>query len=359
MALNINESTSSLADFMSKLYAFATTAGAGNPDWSADRDPGANPGEFAVSRAAIQSNTNDVQVAMGWDTGTPSNVAVYQYDHASGAGNYNAGRAGPWDQDNDSGNGFAGTANASIAAWRHVTIGNAPVQYWAFAGRSTHSYLHVVVQISSTQFVHFGWGELDKFNDWQGGAYAYGYFFGEATASNQTIQVISTQLLDGLLADGASVDRERFAATINCESLPAQPAGGKWAVVMGNQTDLGTDRQSNGGGSDTARSLFIGGYRANEIARGFGGLPVSSAAGFVPAYPIMTWYWDRSSGSVVYGPMGVMPDVRGVNMDQFTPGEERVIGSDTWVIFPSRYKGTSGSETGSSKNQGIMYLKNP
>ena len=131
MALFINETTTDLADLIAKLNTFLTTGGGGNPAWTADRHVPAS-GEWAISKAALGSNTNDIQVAFQWDTATPSAVGVYQYNHASGAGNYNTGRAGPWDQDGDSGNGFAGTSNASLSGERFMSIGNAPVQYWAF-----------------------------------------------------------------------------------------------------------------------------------------------------------------------------------------------------------------------------------
>jgi hypothetical protein len=55
----------------------------------------------------------------------------------------------------------------------------------------------------------------------------------------------------------------------------------------------------------------------------------------------------------------MMPDVRGVNIDQFEAGDERVIGGDTWVMFPAFRKGTTGSDTSATKHQGIMYKKNP
>jgi len=349
MAFFINETVSSMADFISKLNTFLTTAGAGNADWNADRHvPGS--GEFAVSR----TGTNvDIQVAFQWDTGTPFRLGIYQYNDPAGAGNYDAGRAGPWDQDGDSGSGFAGTADASLFNERHVPITNTPLQYWAFTSTSPLTYAHMVVQITALEYVSFGFGELDKFNDWDGGAYAYGHRL-NFSASNFAVQGGSTHLLDGL-CQATSPAMQLLCATILCENLPSQVANGMWAVVMGNQTVLGSDRQSNdGGSSDTARTLFPGGYRANEIAQAFGSIGVSPTAGFVPGYPIPLLYHDLGTDEI-YGPMGIMPDVRGINVDQFTPGQEITIGGDTWVAFPSF---SIGSGSGKSGNQGMIYKKN-
>ena len=361
MALFINETTSSIADLISKLNTFLTTAGGGNPAWTADRHVGGS-GEWAISKAALGSNTADIQVAFQWDTGAPRHLAIYQYNHASGAGNYNAGRAGPWDQDNDSGNGAASTSDAAIDDARMVDLaGDTPLQYWAFVTVSPVEAVYVVVQTTSAKYVHFGFGELVKFNDWNGGAYAYGMRMQGTITNSTAVQPGSTHLLDGLCKDGGAPNptnaMELFMATIQCDGLPSQDGAGLWAIVGSNQTDTGLDRQSNGGGSDTVRANFAGGYRANEFAIAFGQALASPDAGFVPGYPIATFYWAQSTGAV-YGPMGMMVDVRGINIGDFAVEQEIVIGGDTWVVFPSHEKSTTTTQAAATVNQGIMYKKN-
>lgn len=346
MALWINEQTSTMADFIDKLNTFLTTGGGGNPGWTADRHVPAS-GEWAVSKAGTN---DDVEVAFQWDTGGPSSLGVYQYKSGSGPGNY-VPASFPYGQLNDSGNGALSTTEASLIGKRHAAISDSPLQYWCFTG---DTYAHVIVQVNATRYTHFGFGVLDKFNDWEGGAYAYGERFQTGIGTDPAIQVGSTHLLDGLIKDGSggnpTNDQELFAATVHIVGLPQQVASGLWAVVMGDQTDLGNDRQA----SPKGRMLFVGGYRANEIARSFGVLTTNPQSGFVPGYPISTLYFVRSP-STIYGPMGIMKDVRGVNIDQFEAGDEIVIGSDTWVLFPSYIKGTG---SGKSENQGIMYKKN-
>jgi hypothetical protein len=232
MALFINETVSSVADLISKLNTFLTTAGGGNPAWTADRHVPAS-GEWAISKAALGTNTNDIQVAFQWDTASPRHLAIYQYDHASGAGNYNAGRAGPWDQDNDSGNGAASTSDAAIDDSRNVDLtdgGSGPLQYWAFVTVSGVEAVHIVVQTTPSKYVHFGFGELQKFNDWNGGAYAYGMRMQGTATSSTAVQTGSTHLIDGLAIDGIAPNptngMELFMATIQCDGLPSQLAEG-------------------------------------------------------------------------------------------------------------------------------------
>lgn len=348
----LDQSTSSLADLMQKLYNFATTGGAGNPGWTGDRNPGSFAGEFAISIAALGTNTNDVQAAAGWDTGGPNSLAIYQYNHASGAGNYNAGRAGPWDQDNDSGSGAASASEASIVADRRVIISNTPLRYWAFAGDTPVKYFYVVVETSSGEYRHFGWGELLKFNDWTGGAFAYGFWKNTNGTGQMSTRTDSSYLLDGY---SNSTNNHEFMATINAEGLPNQTASGMYCVVAGSQSTLGTDRQGNGGvGTNTARDLFQGGFRSGPLAMQMGPIGSSALTGFVTGYPISCFYVKSGEW---HGPMGVMDGVRGVNIDQFTPGEVVTIGGTDWVMFPTKRK--SGAATaGGTGNSGIMYRVN-
>jgi len=349
MALYINDSSiTTMATFITSLNTFLTTGGAGNPGWNADRLV-TGSGEWAVSKNDATTG-EDVEVAFQWDTGAPNALGIYQYHSGLGAGNYVSGSF-PYGQVGDSGNGAASTTDGTIQTARHAIITNTPLQYWAFTG---DTWAYVVVQTSSTDYVHFGFGVLDRFNDWDGGAFAYGQRNQSVTATDPAVSEGATVLLDGLLRDGSSPlptsGQELHAATVRCASLPGQVASGLWSVVMGNQTTLGNDRQA----VPKARGLFIGGYRGGQLARETGVLLPSPSTGFVPGYPIQTMYWDKTNDEI-YGPMGIMPGIRGISMQEFSAGDTFTIGSDSWMVFPSRKKdaGTSSSGTG---NQGIMYL---
>jgi hypothetical protein len=351
MPLSINDqSITTLSDFITKLYAFLTTGGAGNPGWTADR-LAAGSGEMAVSKDDGAGEA--VEVAFQWDTGSPNALGIYQYHSALGAGNYVPGSL-PYGQIGDSGNGAASTSDSVLDNLRNVLLTSSPLQYWCFTG---DTWAYVVVQTSSTSYVHFGFGVLDKFNDWAGGAFAYGQRTQGSFSSDTAVREGSTNLLDGLCKNGAVApnpgsNQEFQVATVRCDSLPGQIAGGLWAVVMGTESSLGDDRQA----APKARTLFVGGYRGGELARESGVLLPSPVTGFVPGYPIAVTYWDRINDQT-YGPMGIMPGVRGISWSQFEAGDEIVIGSDTWVVFPSRRK-DNGTTPGGSGNQGIMYLKN-
>ena len=354
-----NQTTSSLADFMTKLASFTVTT----MGWTGETVTGGTvtngvdlaAGVAGWSIAAAGTNTNDIQVAFQWDTTSPNFLGIYQYNHASGAGNFNSAAA-PYAQATDSGSGEQSTTDANIDNARSCEIGATPLQFWAFASSTPAKYIYVVVEISSGEYRHFGFGELLKFNDWDGGAFAYGYKHVDST-SNMSTQLAGSYLLDGYfrLSNGAD-----YCATLNVENLPNQVAGGMWSVVCSPEqhytatSGTANDRQT----VPIARAITPGGFRAGLSANMFGNFPASPITGFVPGYPIEVMYIDTSlSTDDWYGPMGVQDGVRGLNIDQFGAAEDVTIGAVVWTVFPLKRK--SGDATsGGTGNSGIMYRKN-
>ena len=74
-------------------------------------------------------------------------------------------------------------------------------------------------------------------------------------------------------------------------------------------------------------------------------------------YPIVPFYWNRTTNNIT-GPLGQMKDVRGLNIGNFAEEEEILVGSDTWVVFPTyRKTPTTTNVTGYTGYQGIAYKK--
>ncbi len=320
-----NAQFSSISDLFSKLNTFAVANG-----WTADYS--------ASDRLFLTRST--CSVAFRWSTVSPTVAAVYQHtafiNSATDPGNHT----------NDSGQGAISGTNATLVAGRSVDLPNAGGQYWFF---ESDTYIHVAIEYSASTFVHFGFGILTKVGTWTGGEYSYGWRNTNAGSANTALDVLTSTLLDGLSGLTSAATVRPFVATMHMESMPNQAAGGKWALVWaGGQANTTTDR----GG--TARANVQGGFRAGPQARTFGRFSGSPQTGLIPMYPITCYYDDPSNARWYY--LGYMPDVRGINMKNFSGGDETVVGSDTWVVFPSRYK-TAFSGTGSTRNQGIAYRK--
>ncbi len=306
-------------DLMGKLSTFAVANG-----WTEDE---ASAGRLAIHRSSVY-------ISFRWNTGTPAFVGIYQalgWLAATDPGNHT----------DDSGNGAISDVNNVLDNERHVALGTGAFPSYHFFEADT--YIHVVVESVAGEWRHFGFGVLDtKIGDWDGGEYCYGMVIPQVGVANP-LKNTASHLLDGFLAD---LNEREHGATLHAESLPGEGGSTKWAVVWANNGNQGADRGSN------ARIFCQGGYRGGPFARAFGHFAVGSEEGLVPMYSLGIWY--RTGNDVRL--LGFQPDVRGASIENLVGGDEVVIGSDTWVFFPSSVKGNA-TDVGATKNQGIAYKK--
>lgn len=330
-------SVTSLANALSVLDTFLSGQGwtthysVPNKEFAADKNP---------------SGSDWITFAMQWDT---NYAGVYQW-HGN---TYNSG-ANPYNQNNDSGSGYAGGTytDANLDDQRRVNFTN--VDYlWVFEDTN---YWHAVIRRTGSPniYEHFGAGLLDKFNDWVGGEYCYGHVPDATFTTTTAIRTSASMLLDGLSADESPsyTNMEERCATMHIDGMAEQTLAGEiWSVVMGNQNsaNLGTDRAGND------RIHVLGGFRGGLLAPPFGQFAGTVARGLVPGYPIVLWYWNRTNGHV-YGPLGQMPDVRGVSVKNYTAEQQITVGGDTWVVFPSHRRLDGAAASAAYTNlQGIAY----
>lgn len=325
---------SSMADLISRVNTFLVADG-----WTSDH--------FATVSGKAAWHKSTVYVSVRWDTSSPLAIAIY---HALG---FTDTATLPGNHPNDSGNGQITGTDATIRTGRYIGTGNTPLGLWCFSGTT---YAHFVVHQLGTRYAHFGFGILDKVGNWTGGEYAYGTRQ-EFDFDSSPVHESSTFLLDGVTSSGGPspmpTDMELYAATVHVEGMTNQGGTSKWAVAMSASQSailLGTDRAS------VARIHFIGGFRAGLIASPFGAFAGIATKAHVPMYPIMTSYFNRTTGNVQV--MGFQKDVRGVSIQNFEPEDEITIGNDTWMIFPSGQKWISGVLTSTTGYQGIAYRVN-
>jgi hypothetical protein len=303
---------------MGKLATFAVANG-----WTQDES---SSGRLAIHRG-------NVYMSFRWATTTPSVIGLYQalgWVAATDPGNHT----------DDSGQGVISGVSTTIDNGRSVILGTGSFSSYFFFESDT--YIHVVVEVASGKFKHFGFGIIEKTGDWTGGEYCYGHHHLDAGSAN-AIKSSTAVLLDGLTKTFTYLP---YAATMHCEGLPNQSGSSKWAIVWGDNTSPGTDRGSNG------RIYVQGGFRAGPVARSLGHFEAGSESGLIPMYPIACFY--RWTSEITF--LGSQPDVRGVNIKHLTDAQEVVIGSDTWVMFPTHLK-SNAVDVGGTKNQGIAYKK--
>lgn len=309
----------SLSALMTALDTFAVANG-----WTQDLLDTAN-GKTAMHR-------NSIYVSFRWNTGTPLHLGVYQ------ALGYTGGND-PGTHPGDSGNGAVSATNTVLDDERCVeNIGNGPFTYWFF---EQDFYLHICVEVSADVFRHFGMGTLVKTGDWTGGEYAYGQFESAGTGATASSD---TRLLDGLF-DIVGANAER-AATLHLEGLPAQAGTSKWGNVWARIANAPNDTAGN------VKVNIQGGFRGGPTADKFGRLAVGLSSGGIPMYPVELYYRDTTNSRAYY--LGYQPDVRGINLKNFSPRQVVTIGSDSWYMFPSQQKITGST---GSQNQGIAYRR--
>ncbi len=331
-------SATDLGDLLSKLDVFMVANG-----WTQDDfDDGAT----VASQGFAQWNKNSIHVGVKWVANAPNNMSIHQ---ALG----NAGAVFPGAHTDDSGNGYnaAFGSDANLDDERCVNdIGDGPfVSYHFFESDASPAYVHVVVEIASETFRHFGWGELEKFNDWTGGEYCYGHFADEATNSS-AIDVAAFTPFDGIV-NSTNLNARR-ATTIHAEGLPNQTAGEKWLMHLGGVTNDGDVDYQDTAGND--KRITFGGHRGGPVGFSLGPFRSDVSTGHIPMYPWVIFLRDFQN-NFCYA-LGSVPDVRGVDIFNFAPGQEVTVGSDVWVLFP-QVRRTEDNVVGRTYYAGIAYRK--
>ncbi len=322
-----NGTSTTMQNLFDNLSTFAVANG-----WTQDH--------AAAGRLFLTKST--CSVAFRWSTTTPTVAAVYQHTAFIAAG------TDPGNHTLDSGQGAISGTDATLAADRRVDLPNTTMQHWFFEG---DDYIHVVVEASAgVAYRHFGFGILDKFGTWTGGAYSYGQrHSNDGGTGTLAVRADSASLMDGL-SNGTEVDN--FQATLHISGLPSQGTS-VWGLVSGGIPTT-NDRAGN------LRHWIVGGFRCGPTTGPLGRFSGTPLQGILPLTPLNLFY-RRPSASIL-NPLGTMPAVAAVNMKNYVGGQEVAVGGDTWVLFPTREKGSGAAGTGTgngTRNQGIAYLKNP
>lgn len=320
-----------LEDFFSKFLTWVGTVSG----WTVDQTI-----TTIASGRQCAIHKGNLFVQFRWNTASPNSVIMTQstaYVGATQAGLMTG----------DSGNGYntnTATDETSITGERCIELmGNTAYPSYYFYTNSAGDYLHVVVEIATDQFRHFGCGNLDKFGNWNtmtGGEYAYGQVgVGNSSANASNMNV----LLDGgainITGSTSMVDR---GGTIRLAGAPGQGGSSIWGHVWGNRTS--TELNDTVG---NARAKCIGGARGGPIGTGLQWIPAGSTTGLAPTIPIAVWYINTTPSPQHCYLLGFMKDVRSVHIRYFAPKDTFTIGADTYRVFPTvrRAEGVTAGDT--------------
>lgn len=325
-------------DLLSKLDTFAdVTHGGWNSDYTSN--PQTTDGWFSLTKGSCSVS---IKFPVGGQ-GPPEHISLHQ------ATGFVGQSTAPGKHTADSGNGYnagdTGHTNANLLTERCVRdIGNGPFPSYFFFADDTapHDYIHVIVEVSTGLFRHFGFGDkIEKFGDnWVGGQYVFGHYHDTATNAP------ATDTNHNCLWDGLATNENRSATMRIASGLLNQGAAvyGVFRPGAPSQTDT----------AGNVRRRIHGGFRAGIEARGFGNPVGNSSAGVIPLYSIGAYYRDPSNPRVQL--LGYLPDIRAFNIRNFEAKQEITIDGDTWVLFPFSIK-TTAAVANRSLFSGIAYRK--
>lgn len=320
-------------DLIEKLFTFAT--GLTTTPWTQDR--------LDLSDKEASLHRGDVYVHFKWDTTIGKNIGLYQ-----SLGYVSAGTALD-SHTHDSGNGLATIAAVAPTTERRCAFYNAGpyTAYHFFAGEGSNPYIHVVVEEAPGIFRHaFGFGNINKFNNWTGGEYLYGmYWYDNASYVDRPMSGQHT-----LLLDGEHVTYGSTQATMHLEGIPNGPANHRWGLFQ-NGAVTGNDGDGN------SRCQLYGCVRGGPWVRELSWIRASQLNSYKVLIPITVFYRDTADTPDELLMLGQMEDVAVVNIGNLSPGEEITVGSDTWKVFPWCRKQKLDAGTQESWHAGLAYKK--
>lgn len=330
---------SSMNDLMSQLSTFCVAQG-----YTEDQYQAAS-GTSTHGKLSLHKGT--VYVHFSWNPNLSTSVMLYQ-----SLGFISSG-TNIWQHTDDSGAGYPGVPTATWDGsnshyYRSIrAIGNGPYTSYAFFGGT--DYIHVALEYSPATYRHFGFGILEKSWSWTGGEYAYAHNPVQQFSSSNSRAV----LLPSDEITSSSNTQYNPRATIHAEGLPGETVAQKWGTFMPRATGLTSYAVDRAG---EYQRIFWGGCPGGLVGYMFGTKPANSGDGFLPLTANAVFYRNTAAAPDAVYFMGHQPDVRSLNMRNYSPKDEITIAGDTWVIFPAVRKQFLGIVE-ESRNFGVAYKK--
>lgn len=210
--------------------------------------------------------------------------------------------------------------------------------YHLFAPDNKTVYLEL--EINTGVFLRLGFGSLDLFNPATLGGGRFFYATGaQAAVSNATTQ--STWLGDEV-DQGHSLEEVPFRAAQYAASSAS--LSGSYLRASFDSFDSWCQSHRSISSALTAQTCQGGGCH-DLVLRDAAPNPLNGIGVLLPNVVSV------NRNDEFLSPVGVVPGMRYMDMTNYLPGDEFILGSDTWKVFPWYNKG------GRSGQRGIAYLK--
>ncbi len=261
----------------------------------------------------------------------------------------------------------AGTAaNLQTNNRKYALVGPLATSIYGYHLFSNGDFIHVVIEETTGRFRHLSFGFINKYGSFTGGQYLTAgtpveSFTTTASAFNLTNQLVPF----GANSQGptrAQAASNAYAGTYVRADIDGWSVG--WRILTNGTYYDSTQYDTYGcavySNVVTARAGYVSGgaqVTLNSLGHDLG--YHCSPQNFNGVAPMLPCYVgiNRSPYVGTWTLLGEFPDVRFLNISNFSPGDELTLGTDVWKIFPLWNKAyTLGSEP-ISYDYGIAYRK--
>ncbi|QQQ00966.1 hypothetical protein [Lysobacter enzymogenes] len=215
--------------------------------------------------------------------------------------------------------GYTANANADLQAeasapvWANYVQGPYSAVHF-FCRTAPQPYLHIVLETQAGTFKHFGTGRLVTAGAVSTGQYVYGsQWYYDPSYINNPDDVRHAMAFDDSWANYVSA-----TTRVRADFDGIAP---RWHGV----SDTGGD----------SRALYCGWRRRGAPINLLKDIGHSTLTGRAPGQPL---WCSVPRGGDLNTDVGHPPDLRFIRLDSYAPGEELVLGSDRWKMFPVHRK---------------------
>lgn len=312
------------ADLIAKLETFAIAQG-----WTVSaQTTSAASGTTPLSKTGKVFSKGDLVFGLGYDT---TDVYLCGATAVNGGANWNV----------QTGTSITTTSATTLCRINDMT---GPYQSYHFFAGTSPDHIHVAVEVTAGLYRHFCFGSLIKHGAYTGGAYFGGVWWRTAIVTSFYQSAVPDSGYHAVLFDAES------------SSTASSSAGGAVRADIDAKTNnwmFFNDASAHNG--NRAKGVI----RTNGILESLHERSPSEFNQLTPLLP-MPIAVERAASQTSMA--GYVPNMRYVNVTNFTPGEVVTIGPDEWVVFPlTRKTEVWGSNTytyTSSGTYGLAYKRN-
>jgi len=251
-------------------------------------------------------------------------------------------------------------ANLQSNNRKFAMVGPLATSLYAYHLFSNGDFVHVVIEETSRRFRHLSFGFIKQYGTFAGGQYltaACPIESSSLTAFDFTTTNHQVPFgANGYSVSGSSLATNGYPGTYVRANIDGWTVG--WRLLSSSLSvngrdsygcsSYGNDANSRGGSTQSFSQSLTHDLAYHCSPQSYNGL-----APMMPCYVGV----NRTPYVGTWTLLGEFPDVRFLNISNFNPGDELILGTDVWKIFPLWNKAYAGGAEPISYDYGLAYRK--